>query len=120
MSRKQKTLFRVLLFAFVAIYCTTTASNDQPIEHTSSDFPNWIAKEKIRAGYLYAKDDTKYAALMWSHGLNTVIVKGEFQYKERFADTLEDCRQWARASKQEKLHVFIAYNWQPAPYTLQA
>jgi len=115
MSFKQRILFGVILFAFLVVCYTTIASNYQAPKHTSNNFPRWITEEKIRAGYLYAKDDTKYAALMRSHGLNTVIVKGEFQFKERFAGTLEDCRQWAQASKKEKLHVFIAYNWQPAP-----
>ncbi len=105
----------MVLLAFCVICCRAIAFGKEPTQKASSNFPTWIAREKIRAGYLYAKDDTKYAALMRSHGLNTVIVKGQFQFKERFADTLEDCRQWARVGKKEKLHVFIAYNWQPAP-----
>ena len=75
--------------------------------------PQWIDQEKIRAGYLYAKDDTKYAALMHSNGINTVIAKANICHE----NALEDYRRWARACKNEKLHLFIAYNWQPDPKT---
>jgi len=76
-------------------------------------FPEWILKEKIRAGYLYAKNDTKYVSLMRENGFNTVIVKGPIQTKTKFKSTLKNYQRWARSCKKEKLHLFIAYNWQP-------
>ena len=112
-SGHHKTLLFWILCSFLAIPYRTVAFGSKQSDTTVTKLPQWIAKEKIRSGYLYARNNTKYAALMRAHGLNTVILKGPFQYKGRLADTLRKCRLWAQACKNEKLHLFLAYNWQP-------
>jgi len=109
-------LLVLLSLVFLAIWDGIAAFAEnmpkvQNLKITKQMLPHWIDQEKIKAGYLYAKDDTKYAALMHSNGINTVIAKANIRHK----NTLEDYRRWARACKNEKLHLFIAYNWQPDP-----
>jgi hypothetical protein len=112
---RQKILFKVPLFAFVAICCTAIVSSDRPIKQPGSNFPEWIAKEKIRAGFLLAREDSKYASLMRSHGLNTVIAAATLQKKEQFQATFKMYQQWAQTCKRENMHLFVSYWWQPDP-----
>lgn len=116
MILKQRILFGVILFAFLVVCYTTIASNYQAPKQTNNNFPCWIAKEKIRAGYLYAYNNPKRINLVKDLELNTLIVKGwKFHRREDFAETIENYRSWARATKKANLHMFIAYNWQPEP-----
>ncbi len=113
-----KTKYSILLFWVLCTCATNLCSQvscaSKSPEATAAKLPQWITTEKIRAGYLYAENDTKYAALMRAHGLNTVIIKGLFVDEKGIKETLENYREWARACTKEKLHVFAAYNWQPS------
>lgn len=109
-------LLVLLSLVFLAIWDNSVAfaknlPKVQNLKIIKPMLPQWIDQEKIRAGYLYAKDDTKYAALMHSNGLNTVIVKANICHE----NALEDYRRWARACKNEKLHLFIGFYWQTDP-----
>lgn len=113
---KAKFILSLLLANLLVCTCVCGVMTVDPkIRQSESLFPQWITKEKIRAGYLGVSDNTSYTSLIRNHGLNAVIAKGGFHRKEEFKKTAEGYRRWARACKKEKLHVFIAYNWQPAP-----
>ena len=91
----------------------------ETVPTTSESFPTWIANEKIRGGFLFASgvkyvNDTKYAGVIRSNGLNTVIATGDFHVRSSFNGTLQQYRRWAQAAKREKLHLFISYSWQPS------
>lgn len=77
MKHKIKMLSVVLLFVFGANFCAAKDSNSTQASGSPKGFPRWITEEKIRAGFVLAKGDVKYAELMRSHGLNTAIVAAE-------------------------------------------
>jgi len=102
------------LIVLVANSCAAKDTNSTQAGGSAKSFPRWIAKEKIRAGYLYAYNNPMRINLVKALGLNTLIVKGwKFHRREDFAETIENYRSWARATKKANLHMFIAYNWQP-------
>lgn len=118
MNKTKSNHFRTLFFWIVCTcavnLCSQVSCASKSRDTIVNKLPQWITTEKIRAGYLYTQNDAKYAALMRAHGLNTVIIKGLFIDEKGIKETLENYREWARACKKEKLHVFAAYNWQPS------
>ncbi len=115
MKHKIRMLSVGLIFVFGANSCAAKETNSTKVGGSAKNFPCWIAKEKIRAGFLSSERDTKYAASMRAVGLNTAILSTTLHRKKEFAKTLKNCNRWAEVSKEEGLHVFIAYNWQPDP-----
>jgi len=112
---KTKLYLRIFLidciFVFLSIFCPVVSGGQA---ETVGHFPGWIKEEKVRAGYLYNYNDTKYASVIRNHGFNTLIVKGwKFHDPKDYAKTFGRYQRWGKAGKEHKLHVFIAYNWQP-------
>ncbi len=114
MQNRIKSLsFISVIVILIASFIVGLSNGTQPGE-TPNRLPSWIDKEKVRAGFVYTDDDPKYAALMSSKGLNTLIIWGEFHHKRYFEKTLAKYREWGLAAKQAKLHVFLAYILQPS------
>jgi len=111
--------FIVILLAFKTAPRVSIASDNEQQDKSGKGLPDWIAKEKIRAGYLYISNDPEYAKLLKKNGLNTVIVKGALHRKEETHKTVDGYRRWARAGGLEGLRIFLAYNWQPEGKTWQ-
>jgi len=84
-----------------------------PVNIQEKEIPDWIRNEKIRAGYLFFDSPPGYARMIKEMGLNTVIVKGYQFYESQTQKTLNAYRKWGLACRQEGLHMFAAYNWQP-------
>jgi hypothetical protein len=114
-TTKCSILFFLVLCTCAANLCSQVSCASKPGDTIVTKLPQWITTEKIRAGFLLATDDAKYAPLIKTHGLNTVIVTATLRKKEQFKGTFENYRKWSRAGKSEKLHVFISYFWQPDP-----
>lgn len=119
MNKTKSSHFRTLFFWIVCTcavnLCSQVSCASKSPEATAAKLPQWIATEKIRAGFMLATDAAKYAPLIKTHGLNTVIIAATLRKKEQFKGTFENYRKWARAGKREKLHVFASYWWQPDP-----
>jgi hypothetical protein len=115
MKTKTRALSFAVLVAILVVPSINGTANGTQASGAANRLPSWIDEEKVRAGYVYINDDPKYAALMSSKGLNTLLVKGEFQHKRYFEKTLTKYREWGQAAKQLKLHTFLAYNLQADP-----
>ncbi len=75
---------------------------------------DWIQQKGIRAGYVYFDSPTSYADSLKKAGLNTALVKGwQFFNVSQTNATLAAYRRWGIACRQQGLHMFAAYNWQP-------
>jgi len=78
----------------------------------------WIEQDKMRAGYLYYYDPVSNIDLVKELGLNTIILKcWKFSTAEERLNTIKSIREWAKAAKENDLHLFIGLNWQPYPRT---
>lgn len=87
----KRNIFVILSLHFSVIICNPSISAGYGETNTiGHSFPRWISQEKIRAGYLYAKDNTRYAGLMHTYGLNTVIIKGDYHQKDKLAKMMVD------------------------------
>lgn len=62
---------------------------------------DWIAREKIRAGWIYDGDGADKLALFKQHGMNALIT-----HAGRYGDDLEPFRVWARQARQADMHLF--------------
>ncbi len=121
MNKTKPSHFRSLFFWIACTcavnLCSQVSCASKPRDKIVNRLPQWIATEKIRAGYVSTNysniEDAKYTYLMERYGLNTAIVKGNFHFREEFTNALANCRQWTRTAKKAGLHVFISYFWQP-------
>lgn len=77
----------------------------------------WIEQDKMRAGYLYYYNPVSKINLIKELGLNTIILKSwKFHTANDRQATIKSIRSWAKAAKENNIHVFVAVNWQPYPY----
>lgn len=74
--------------------------------------PSWMSA-KILAGYLYDYNDTGYIPKIKNSGLNTLIIKSWKFDSGNLSATLARLEKWGKACKQNDIHAFLAYNWQP-------
>lgn len=112
-------LKNIMLSVLMLMFCIQTAvahdTNDNLSQQQS--FYSWIEKEKIRAGYIYYYNPVTKISLIKDLGLNTIILKcWKFSTIKDRLETSRHIQEWARAAKQNNLHLFVAINWQPYPY----
>lgn len=74
--------------------------------------PSWM-NDRILAGYLYDYNDTGKIDKISSSGFNTLIIKSWKFDEDNLSDTLVKLERWGKACKQNDIHAFLAYNWQP-------
>ena len=86
--------------------------------NSSSNLPQkWIEQDKMRAGYLYYYNPVSKIDLVKELGLNTIILKcWKFNSVKDELETVKSIRKWAKAAKDNNIHLFVAINWQPYPY----
>lgn len=75
----------------------------------------WIEQDKMRAGYLYAKNNPADFDKVKECGLNSIILKEDRYRPERgymIADVYKSgLIDWGRLLKKENIHLFLAFNW---------
>jgi len=114
-------LFLCVLFSYISKGCygLSAIQGDIADSNAFADSPyKWIEQGKMRAGYLYFNDPVSKIKLVKELGLNTVIVKcWRFNNTKNKLETVSSIRKWAKAAKDNNLHLFVAINWQPYPRT---
>lgn len=71
----------------------------------------------MKAGYLYYYNSFTQIDQVKELGLDTIILKcWEFHTDTGVQKTLTAIRNWAKASYDNNIRMFVAFNWQPYPY----
>lgn len=114
---KTKQILMIVLFGCIFSGSYGVSAQNVIIEDSNSYVNNsykWIERDKIKAGYFSFLDPVSKIDLVRELGLNTVIVKCyRFEYPTFRQDTIYKMKEWAKAAKNNNIHLFFAVNWQP-------
>ncbi len=113
-------LFLCALFSRISTGCYAPSAVQENVVDSNLfvSYPHrWIEQDKMRAGYLYYYNPVSKINLVKKLGLNTIIVKcWRFNSAKDKSETISSIRKWAKAAKDNDIHLFVAINWQPFPY----